>query len=59
MKIVSWNVAGFRACLKKGFKKGYDSDFDEVAKSKQLQREEKVEKIYLAIKNNENNIKES
>ena len=25
MKLISWNVAGFRACLKKGFSSFFDS----------------------------------
>jgi len=25
MKIISWNVAGFRACLKKGFREFFDT----------------------------------
>ena len=26
MKIISWNVAGFRACLKKGFDEFFDKE---------------------------------
>ena len=42
MKIISWNVAGFRACLKKGFDdffKKIDADVFCIQESKVLQEQ--------------------
>ena len=40
MKLISWNVAGFRACLKKGF----DDFFKEIDADVFAIQESKVEK---------------
>lgn len=46
MKLISWNVNGLRACLKKGFEdvvRGFDADFFCIQETKMQQRQAEVD----------------
>lgn len=41
MKIVSWNVAGFRACLKKGFLSFFEGENPDIICIQEVKAEKK------------------
>lgn len=49
MKLISWNVAGFRACLKKGFEEFFNSVFADVLCIQEVKAE--IEEIKFNPKN--------